>query len=190
MPKQSRDSENFFQRNVFRKRESSADSNLCDESVWFLFGARQPMDAYRNEVFDWTGCEKSDFARVLSAEHAELDADKDDYLQRDRYYEFASLSGEDVLHRLFLQLASTWKYETRFASSVTDIVLNSNYLQIIGIGPSAIPFILKNLENEPNHWFHALRAISRENPIRSEDRGNIKAMMGAWLSWGKAQGII
>lgn len=190
VPRQFRNSEDFFQRNILKNYESSAESNPCYKAVWFLFGAEKAAETYRNEVFDWTKHEKSGYAKVLSAVHMEIDKDKEKYLQRNDYYTFASLSGQNVLYRLFLQLAATWKYETKLASSVTDIVLNTNYQQIIGMGSSAIPFILKNLENEPNHWFHALRSISRENPIRSEDRGNIKAMIVAWLSWGKSRGII
>jgi hypothetical protein len=43
------------------------------------------------------------------------------------------------------------------------------YYKIIGMGMAAVPFILKDLEqNEPNHWLWALHAITEENPVPAD----------------------
>lgn len=62
------------------------------------------------------------------------------------------------------------------------------YQQIIGLGPDVVPLLLAELEGHPDHWFWALHAITREDPVPSESRGKIKAMAQAWLDWGKRHG--
>ena len=57
-------------------------------------------------------------------------------------------------------------------------------------------FILRELQRElqqdgePDHWFWALVAITRENPSVPEDRGNILKMARAWLRWGVNRGYL
>jgi hypothetical protein len=64
------------------------------------------------------------------------------------------------------------------------------YQQIIGMGPSVIPFILQELAKEPNQWFWALRALTGVNPVPAFERGRIKNMAAAWLRWGREEGHI
>jgi hypothetical protein len=87
---------------------------------------------------------------------------------------------EDRFHDLVQQ----WKEETRFLSSVHQMVSNPSYLQIIGMGKEALPLLLKELRREPDHWFVALQAITGANPIPAAARGNLDAMAQAWLTWG------
>jgi hypothetical protein len=59
------------------------------------------------------------------------------------------------------------------------------------MGPAAIPFILKDLQdNGPNHWFWALHAITEENPVPKDHPGDIVAMTEAWLQWGRTKGYL
>ena len=85
----------------------------------------------------------------------------------------------------FEKLTSEWKDETIHLSSPASIAMHPSYQQIIGMGTAALPLILQDLERAPAQWFLALRAIARESPVRSEDRGDIIAMTRAWLDWGK-----
>jgi hypothetical protein len=65
------------------------------------------------------------------------------------------------------------------------------YQQIIGMGEAAIPLILEELYNgDCADWFWALTAISSENPITSEQAGDIKKMSEAWIEWGKLKGYL
>jgi hypothetical protein len=59
------------------------------------------------------------------------------------------------------------------------------YQQIIGMGEKALPFIYYELTTEPDHWFWALRAITCDDPVPDEHRGDIAAMTVDWLSWFK-----
>ena len=91
---------------------------------------------------------------------------------------------------LFDLLAQQWRADTAALSSTTEIVMSAPYQTIIGMGAPAIPMILRELESEleagqPDNWFWALRFLTRENPVRSEDRGNRKAMAAAWVDWAR-----
>lgn len=88
----------------------------------------------------------------------------------------------------FIKLANQWRIETKHMSLMSDIISHTAYQQIIGMGKDAIPLILEELSKEPEHWFWALRCITRVNPIKQEDRGRIKKMATAWLNWGRQHG--
>ena len=95
----------------------------------------------------------------------------------------------DVLADRFRILARTWREECAHVSSIREMVLHPAYQQIVGMGSQALPFILAELESKPEHWFWALRAITRENPVPLEHRGNVAHMARDWLQWAKKKGI-
>jgi hypothetical protein len=88
----------------------------------------------------------------------------------------------------FWALASEWKQETIWDSSVTQKILHPCYQRIIGMGPIAVPWILQALRIEPDFWFEALMAITRAQPIPQEHAGDIQAMANDWLKWGRENG--
>jgi hypothetical protein len=62
------------------------------------------------------------------------------------------------------------------------------YRQIIRMGPDVVPWLLRELEQEPDHWFRALHALTGADPVPLESRGKVQEMAQAWLRWGHAQG--
>jgi hypothetical protein len=98
------------------------------------------------------------------------------------------LTPSSALESLFDSLVAVWLDETRYESSVERIVLHTAYQQIIGLGPMAIPLILRDLANRPNHWFWALTALSREDP--ASDLDSLQDARDAWLVWGRQHGYI
>lgn len=90
----------------------------------------------------------------------------------------------------FQALKEDWKSKTRHLSNSAQIALVFSYQQIIGMGPEAVPLILRELEKETDHWFWALEAITSANPVAQKDAGNMRASATAWLEWGKQQGLI
>lgn len=90
----------------------------------------------------------------------------------------------------FLLLKAEWEADTFLSSSITQICMHPAYQEIIGMGESAIPLILAEIQRVPGHWFWALRAISGVDPTSPEDRGNISRMTEAWLSWGREGGYL
>ncbi len=87
----------------------------------------------------------------------------------------------------FLTLKQEWEEDIAALSSLTEIAMHPAYQQIIGMGSSTIPFIMREMENKPGHWFWALKAITGEDPVPSEKRGRIKEMTEAWLLWWREQ---
>lgn len=94
----------------------------------------------------------------------------------------------DRLEQRFLDLVEKWKRETEFASSMLEFCMHPTYQRIIGMGPSAVPLILRELSSSPDHWFWALKAMTGEDPVPEEDRGDLAKMTRAWLRWASENG--
>lgn len=88
----------------------------------------------------------------------------------------------------FETLASEWKEQVGGSSFVAEKTSHPAYQRIIEMGPVVVPFLLRELEQKPTHWFEALKAITGANPIQPEQRGRTKQMAEAWLKWGREQG--
>src|SRR5258708_786024 len=76
---------------------------------------------------------------------------------------------QELINKRFDRLSRKWRAETRFVSSLTDIVLNSSYQGIIGMGDVALPLIMRDLETNGGYWFWALKHISGEDPLSEAD---------------------
>ncbi len=98
--------------------------------------------------------------------------------------------GDEELHRRFHDLVREWKTAKVFTSSGSEIALHPAYQQIIGMGKDAIPLILEELQREEDHWFWALKAITGEDPVAPNERGQLPKMTQAWLRWGKEHGYL
>ncbi len=66
---------------------------------------------------------------------------------------------------------------------------NPAYQRIIALGMAAVPLILAELRQRPDHWFVALHTITGANPVPPESR-TVQEMANAWLAWGIAEGYI
>lgn len=106
------------------------------------------------------------------------------------YYAVPASSIRDRKRERFFGLTRRWREETQWSSSTTEIAMHPAYQAIIGMGPDALPLILQDLRENSGHWYWALKAISNEDPVLPIDRGAIKKMRVAWLSWGQAKGIL
>jgi hypothetical protein len=93
------------------------------------------------------------------------------------------------LEQTFLQLVEQWQRETGMMSLVSKMSMHPAYQRIIGMGQPVVPLLLRELEREPDHWFWALQAITGENPVLPEQRGNLEQMAQAWVEWGRANGF-
>lgn len=88
----------------------------------------------------------------------------------------------------FLQLLSKWRKETAFQSSPRVITSHPAYQQIIDIGEPALPFIFEDMPENGGWWYPALRAITGDNPVPKDARGNRKLNDEAWLRWAREHG--
>lgn len=83
--------------------------------------------------------------------------------------------------------AEDFRRDTSVMSKVSDKYMNWSYQMIIGMGPIAIPFIMRELENDDmDDWFWALTAIAGENIARGSDSFHDAAKL--WLNWGRENG--
>jgi hypothetical protein len=88
----------------------------------------------------------------------------------------------------FVRLRDEWRSKRGHHSDTASLVMHDAYQRIIGMGHAAIPFLLRELAERPDRWFWALRAITEQDPVPQEDRGNGKVMARAWLQWGREHG--
>ncbi len=94
----------------------------------------------------------------------------------------------ETAESVFNSLADQWRHERGATSWASQMAMQPSYQSIIGMGPTAIPFILRELDKQPDHWFWALRSITRENPVKPHQRGKIREMAQAWLDWARNRG--
>jgi len=93
-----------------------------------------------------------------------------------------------LLEARFHSLVRQWKDATGPSSRVNDMVLHPAYLQIVGMGPAALPLLLRELQRESDHWMPALFAITGEDAAKGQQ--TFAAAVDAWLDWGKSRGYL
>lgn len=94
----------------------------------------------------------------------------------------------DVIQYLFDGLAAEWKRTRPHSSRVKDMVAVPAYREIVKMGRSAIPCIMREFtEGRIDHWFPALHEITGADPVKVENRGRLRAMADDWLFWWKGQ---
>jgi hypothetical protein len=97
------------------------------------------------------------------------------------------VADSQLAHR-FRELAGEWTRETAMESSTSTIVMHRAYQRIIGLGPRALPLILRELRDRPAYWFWALAAIAGEDPAAGIER--FDEARRAWLTWGEHRGYL
>lgn len=90
----------------------------------------------------------------------------------------------------FRDLVRSWKAGRSALSSTTALAMHPDYQRIISFGWRAVPLILDELAQETDHWFWALKVITREDPVPPESRGRMQQMADAWLAWGRQKGYV
>jgi len=94
-----------------------------------------------------------------------------------------------TLEQQFLRLLACWRDETAHFSSSTRSTNHPAYQQIIALGRPALPLLFRELEqSQDGHLSKALTAITGAHPVPAEDRGKIKKVAAAWLTWARENG--
>ena len=102
----------------------------------------------------------------------------------------AASNPDESIDSRFERLKYEWKLESKHQSNTKQMAMLQSYQQIIGLGPSVLPLLLRELAREPDHWFWALEAITGQNPVAADAVGNVAAMATAWLAWGRREGLL
>jgi hypothetical protein len=149
-----------------------------EKNPWLIppFLVKFPCDVER-DIGEWY------YVNALESSHAVGYANVEDYITVE--VGILTTTGE---HDTFKELVAQWKEETWFVSSIKKRVSHLAYLQIIGFGRAAIPWILAELRREPDYWYPALEAITRMNLLPHAD--NMNQLREAWLAWGEENGYI
>jgi trigger factor len=96
----------------------------------------------------------------------------------------------DGIEQEFRRLADVWRAETEMCSSVSKNIKHPAYQAIIKMGEPALRFILRELQDHPDLWFPALKAIAKTSPVPPEQSTDPKLAREAWLLWGRKHGWI
>ena len=54
---------------------------------------------------------------------------------------------------------------------------------ILAFGSAGIPVIVGDLRRDPSYLFLALESLTGEDPVYEGIRGDMPAMVGAWIQW-------
>ena len=100
-----------------------------------------------------------------------------------------TLAFKDDLKSTFDELALRWTEETKAISAIEEMAMHPSYQRIIGMGPAVIPHIMRALEQRPDNWFWALRAITGADPVPPDQRGRTREMAQAWIVWARENHI-
>jgi hypothetical protein len=99
------------------------------------------------------------------------------------------LNGEVVefisLEDKFNALADAWD-DHNLGSPKIDY-RSLSVLQIIGMGPNVIPFLIKRLESGETRWIFALKCITGEEAESPDMRGDANQVIDSWSNWWKRQ---
>ncbi len=100
----------------------------------------------------------------------------------------ATPAAESVGQRVAALLAR-WRDETAYVSSSSDLTGHPAYQDLIALGPPALPFLFRDLEQtRDGHLSRALAAITAARPVPAEDRGQVRKVADAWLRWARENG--
>jgi type I restriction enzyme M protein len=103
---------------------------------------------------------------------------------------FESHSSDATLEDRVRELVIRWKSERPPVSTVRRMTAHPAYQELITLGDDAVPFLLAELANDPDHLFLVLSEITKVDPVPVESRGKIQEMADAWIEWGKIKGYV
>jgi hypothetical protein len=89
---------------------------------------------------------------------------------------------------IFKGLAASWKQATKHLSVLAQRYKHPLYITIVNMGPSIVPFILRELQHDPDRWLEALERLTGANPAKGATTFN--QAVKRWLAWGRSNRYI
>ena len=100
----------------------------------------------------------------------------------------ATPTSESIEQRV-ARLLGRWRQETAYLSSSTRITGHPAYQELIALGPAALPFLFRDLEQTGDgHLSKALAAITGAHPVPADERGRSRKIAETWLRWARENG--
>ena len=85
----------------------------------------------------------------------------------------------ETIEQRVIRLLGTWREQTAYLSSTTQMTGHPAYQELVTLGPAALPFLFRDLEQTGDgHLSKALTAIAGAHPVPAEDRGNVRKAHG------------
>lgn len=122
----------------------------------------------------------------ISEDSEKIKKDKEDSL----HHFLSTYSTENITEIKFAKLKAEWEKDIQFLSNTNEIVMHPSYQQIIGMGQEIIPLILTEMKSKLGLWFWALKSITGEDPVPTEEIGKITEMTKRWIDWGYINGFL
>jgi hypothetical protein len=88
----------------------------------------------------------------------------------------------------FNALYKQWQMETAFLSNVNQIIQNSNFKQLVSLGPSAVPYIIDEIKLNPSNLVWSLNLIL--NKRISKENVTVSQACSLWVKWWEKQSTI
>ena len=101
-----------------------------------------------------------------------------------------NLVADKELEMVFKGLAKNWREATGGYSLTMRRYAHPSYQSILALEPKkdVISLILLELQQRPDRWFEALKALTKENPAK--DGKTFDETVQCWVEWGKAEKYI
>ncbi len=106
-------------------------------------------------------------------------------------HDYVDILGEAGPYRIsrFRRLVTQWRAETYYLSSVAAKSKHPAFMEIVGMGESAVPWIIAELRNHRDFLFVALHLIVKDGPMPVGSEGEPHKLIDEWLQWAKRANI-
>ncbi|MEI6622372.1 MAG: hypothetical protein WCP28_10740 [Actinomycetes bacterium] len=95
---------------------------------------------------------------------------------------------DEGVSRQFVALAHQWRSATCGGARAWDSYTHLTYQKIIGLGPQALPLLLRDSKENPMDWLWALVAIVGQDIAAGVE--TIEEAARTWRMWAVHEGII
>jgi hypothetical protein len=97
---------------------------------------------------------------------------------------------QSELENIFNGLAKQWRQATGGYSLTMRRYAHASYQSILALAPkrAVASLILRELEQRPDRWFEALKALTNANP--AQNAKTFDETVQRWIEWGKAEKYI
>ena len=100
----------------------------------------------------------------------------------------STAAAESVEQRV-QRLLAAWREETAVISDSTVLVSHPAYRELIALGPAALPYLFRDLEQtRDGHLSAALARITGAQPVQPGEGGKIRMIAERWLDWARENG--
>jgi hypothetical protein len=90
------------------------------------------------------------------------------------------------LEKKFKELSLRIRNHARF-TKLEFLIQEAAYKELIAMGKDILPLLIQELEVNPEYWFHALKTITSQNPIKRGNQNKNSLIANDWKEWFQSQ---